>query len=186
MFKYLKMIPLIFYPYAYMVVIILMFTGIDDVENFDFGLFIGIYAILVHALSLISIIINIINSLRGKYTPKQIAKINLITKCFQIPAYLVNFFLGLLGLLMSVWGIIVIVFVVVVDFLTILQTGINALGVIRVFKKKNVLDKTICTLFGFLSFIYVIDVIIAIICYIKALQFKEENTNINYDNLNYE
>ena len=68
----------------------------------------------------------------------------MLTKCIQIPAYIINFLLGCLGVLMIIWGIGVLLFVVLVDYITIFITGIG-------------------------SFMYVIDVVISII-YLERLK----------------
>ena len=69
----------------------------------------------------------------------------MLTKCIQIPEYIINFLLGCLGVLMIIWGIGVLLFVVLVDYITIFITGIGL-------------------------FMYVIDVVISII-YLERLKF---------------
>ena len=68
----------------------------------------------------------------------------MLTKCIQTPAYIINFLLGCLGVLMIIWGIGVLLFVVLVDYITIFITGIGL-------------------------FMYVIDVVISII-YLERLK----------------
>ena len=53
---------------------------------------------------------------------------NLIIKIAQIPAYTINFILGLIGLFMSIRGIGIIGLVIVVDFFSIGLSGINNIG----------------------------------------------------------
>lgn len=181
MFKYLKMIPLIFYPYAYMIIIIWAYIDKDIMDYDNYSMIVMIYAIVIHILSLSSMIFNLVQSCRGKYSTVEVSRINLITKCAQIPAYLINFFFGLLGLLMGVWGIIIVGFMIIVDLLTIFQTGISSIGVVKTFKKEKALDATLCNLLGFLSFIYVLDVVASIIFYLRGLSF-EKKKKINENN----
>lgn len=76
------------------------------------------------------------------------SKINMLTKCIQIPEYIINFLLGCLGVLMIIWEIGVLLFVVLVDYITIFITGIG-------------------------SFMYVIDVVILIIYFRNAKAFNK-------------
>ena len=68
----------------------------------------------------------------------------MLTKCIQTPAYIINVVLGCVGVLRSIWGIGVLLFVVLVDYITIFITGIGL-------------------------FMYVIDVVILII-YLERLK----------------
>lgn len=90
----------------------------------------------------------IVTARSSKYDALTDSKINLITKGVQIPAYIFHFVLGCLGLTLSVWGIGVIIFAVVVDFLSILTTGISAIGLHVRMAKDGVLEQNPLRLAG--------------------------------------
>lgn len=162
--SYLRMLPVILYPYAYLIPLLVLFLtpAVDDnmakVYLFVFG-----YGIAIHVLAFAASIYNAVITANGKkYDSRKAAQINVVTKCVQIPAYIFHFVLGCLGLGMSVWGIGVIIFAVVVDFLSILLTGISAIGLHVRMKKEQYLRKSYCVWLGIGSFLYCIDVAIAI------------------------
>jgi hypothetical protein len=164
MSKYLKMIPVMLYPYAYLIPLLTLFLTPAEGDNMaNVYVFVFIYAIALHIVVLgLSIFNAIVTARSTKYDCIIDAKINMITKCVQIPAYIFHFCLGCLGLTMSIWGIGVIIFAVLVDFLSILMTGISSIGLHVRMSKDKIVNKTIAFWLGFGSFLYCIDVAIAI------------------------
>lgn len=157
------MIPVMVYPYAYLIPLLVLFLTPAEGDNMgNVYLFVFAYAIVIHLVVFGMAIYNAIVTANGKtYDSFTDAKINAITKSVQIPAYIFHFCLGCLGLTMSVWGIGVILFAVVVDLLSILTTGISSIGThVRMAKEKYV-SKGIAWLLGIGSFLYCIDVGIA-------------------------
>ncbi len=121
---HLKMIPIIIYPYLYMlgILFIFIFAVIEGsiTNDYEYSA-LSVFLIIPLALfiTLICLVIAIINSIKagkncyGIYYP---TRMNLIIKIAQIPAYTINFILGLIGFFMSIWGIGIIGLVIVVDF----------------------------------------------------------------------
>lgn len=103
------------------------------------------------------------NAVRG-LTAKQ----NLTIKCVQIPAYVLNFAIAMIGVMMSVFGLPMIAWAIAIDFLSILLTGVSAIGCGRTLYKEGKIDRTaaIWTTIG--SFVYCADVVIAIVWYCKG------------------
>lgn len=103
------------------------------------------------------------NAVRG-LTAKQ----NLTIKCVQIPAYVLNFAIAIIGVMMSVFGLPMIAWAIAIDFLSILLTGVSAIGCGRTLYKEGKIDRTaaIWTTIG--SFVYCADVVIAIVWYCKG------------------
>lgn len=103
------------------------------------------------------------NAVRG-LTAKQ----NLTIKCVQIPAYVLNFAIAMIGVMMSVFGLPMIAWAIAIDFLSIVLTGISAIGCGRTLYKEGKIDRTsaIWTTIG--SFVYCADVVIAIVWYCKG------------------
>lgn len=96
------------------------------------------------------------------------AKQNLTIKCVQIPAYVLNFAIAIIGVMMSVFGLPMIAWAIAIDFLSILLTGISAIGCGRTLYKEGKISRTaaIWTTIG--SFVYCADVVIAIVWYCKG------------------
>lgn len=178
--KYLSIIPLILYPYAYLIWIIgLIITGLTFEEIVGMELIMDIFGvifILYNVYIVFIIIFNFVQALRGKYSAYELVKINLLVKGLQIPAYIFHFVLGLVGLVMSVWGIGFIILAIVIDFITIALTGLNALGCAIRIKKENKVSTIVSVVFGIASFVFCIDVILAIVLYmmINNAKVKEE------------
>lgn len=169
--KYLKMIPVIIYPYIYVVIlaVFLMFMNVlpsDDSDAAMLGLL--IVAVIYNLYSFVIVIVNAVQCARGKMTAKQSARMNLIIKGIQIPAYIMHFILGFIGLALSVWGIGFILWAILIDLLTILLTGISSIGCSIRMRKEGFLSTAAAILMGIGCFIYCVDVVIAIVYVVKA------------------
>ena len=169
--KYLKMIPVIIYPYIYVVIlaVFLMFLSVlpsDFNDAASLGLL--IVAVIYNLYSFIVVIVNAVQGARGKMTARQAARMNLIIKGVQIPAYIMHFILGFMGLAMSVWGIGFVLWAILIDLLTILLTGISSIGCSIRMRKEGILSTAAAILMGIGCFIYCVDVVIAIVYVVKA------------------
>lgn len=186
---HLKMIPIIIYPYLYMlgILFIFIFAVIEGsiTNDYEYSA-LSVFLIIPLALfiTLICLVIAIINSIKagkncyGIYYP---TRMNLIIKLVQIPAYTINFILGLIGLFMSIWGIGVLALVLIVDFLSIVLSGINNIGCCINLYKNKIISKKLTILFIILSFIYVIDVFVALglFLYLRKNNIKEIINKVN-------
>ena len=176
--KYLKMIPVMFYPYAYVIPLIIRIAADDSNYLEEILLGILICGIVFNILVIIVAFYNSVVSACGKYSVVEAAKINMITKCVQIPAYIFHFWLGILGLIMSIWGIGIILFVVVVDLITIFITGGSAMGLSVLMLKTKTIDFKFAVLGAIASFMYCIDVVVAIKYYWIAKNKIKNNCSI--------
>ena len=142
--KYLKMIPVIIYPYIYVLIlaVFFLFVGVLPEDTTDISLLVLlIIAVIYNLYSFVIVIVNAVQTAREKLTAGQAARMNLIIKGIQIPAYIMHFILGFIGLAMSVWGIGFLLWAVLIDLLTILLTGISSIGCsIRMRKKKGLVS----------------------------------------------
>lgn len=169
--KYLKMIPVIIYPYIYVVIlaIFLAFMSALPSDYNDLALLgLMIVAVIYNLYSFIVVIVNAVQGARGKMTARQAARMNLIIKGVQIPAYIMHFILGFMGLAMSVWGIGIFLWAVVIDLLTILLTGISSIGCTIRMRKEGILSTAAAIFMGIGCFIYCVDIVIAIVYVVKA------------------
>lgn len=165
--KYLKILPLILYPYAYVIFLFLLgllSSLVGELPAF-YAIWIALtvlYSIWVFAITLR----RVIDGFR-QYTPTEAAKMNLAVKCWHIPAYITHFWVGVLGvgstiISASAFGVGLIVFAVVIDLVTIFLSGLHAAGCVWRLKKEGVLSSETALLAGLGSFLYCVDVIAAI------------------------
>lgn len=119
--KYLKMISVILYPYIYVFILagFLMFMS-SLPEDYNDAAMLGllIVAVIYNLYSLVIVIVNAVQGARGNVTARQAARMNLIIKGIQIPAYIMHFIPGFIGLALSVWGIGFILWAILIDLLT--------------------------------------------------------------------
>ena len=171
------MLPLIIYPYAYLPWFFVT-GGIGSMAS-DSDFVVGI-ALVLAGLYQIVVLVNAVwgtvSVARKPYTAKEAAKLNLVVKAWQIPAYVFHFLLGLVGCLMSVWGMGFILFAIIVDLLTIALTGIFAIGCMVKLKKQNVLTTPLAILAGIGSFIYCVDIIVAIVLVCMCKKAEKQQT----------
>ena len=169
------MIPVILYPYIYVVIlaVFLMFMNILP-ENYSDAALLGllIIAIIYNLYSFIIVIVNAVQTAKGKLTARQAARMNLIIKGIQIPAYIMHFILGFIGLAMSVWGIGIVFWAILIDLLTILLTGISSIGCSIRMRREGILSTAAAILMGIGCFIYCADVVIAIVYVVKTKKQK--------------
>lgn len=176
--KYIKMLPLILYPYAYLLLFLTFFLAGDAFEWIEHNITENFVIILIqayHIIVLIDAIYGAVGVARSDDTPKQAAHMNLLIKGLHIPAYIFHFILGLAGCVMSIWGIGFIVFAIVIDVLTIAFTGIHAMGCMIKLKKSGVLStvKTVFAVIG--SFIFCVDVVIAIVAFFVTVKLPVQS-----------
>ena len=176
--KYFLMIPLMLFPYAYLILLIYMYfsSGVmDKIFGSQTAIDIWFCIVVIYLIYIIFIVFyNTIVSARGTYSAYQAAQINLLVKGVQVPAYIFHFVIGMMGTVMSVWGIGIILGAVVVDLITILLTGISSIGCSIRMKKEKALNTPVSILMGIGCFIYCADVVIAIVYYTMAKKRREK------------
>lgn len=162
--KYLKALPILLFPYSFYLFICSPISKLESlIEQFGGNFFVShdlwsIYNFLV----LLQVLYSAIRGFR-RYTPTEAAKVNCFVKLGQIPAYIFHFMLGLAGSVASVWGIGFVLFAIIIDLATIIISGIHAIGVVRRLKKEGVLSLKTAILAGIGSFLYCVDIAVAIV-----------------------
>ena len=73
---------------------------------------------------------------------------------------------------MSIWGLGLIFYAVIVDFLTIVLSGIASIGCTYSLKKNGIIIKKMAIICGIGSFIYVFDIIVSIYYLIEKANYK--------------
>jgi len=173
--KYIRLLPMILYPYAYLI-IMLIYIPIFSEKEYAFNILL-VVGIIYNLYSLIIAIINAVQTAKGRYTAYQAAKMNWIIKGVQIPAYMFHFLVGMVGALMSVWGIGFVFWAILIDVLTIALTGINAMGCCMKLYKEGIISEGKTVLSILCSFIFCIDVAVAIILYAKVKRKEVQQSN---------
>ena len=84
-------------------------------------------------------------------------------KLAHIPAYVFHFSLGILGLVASVWGIGLILWAILIDFLTIILSGTVGLSASLCARREGLLTEGEAIAYAVLSFVYCADVAAAIV-----------------------
>lgn len=165
--KYLKTLPLLLYPYAYLIFLICVYsiqTFVKEGQTIDVEIIINLGIVAIVLYNLWVLILSLWSAIGGlkHYTPTEAAKMNLAVKGWQIPAYLFHFLIGAFGSVASVWGIGFVAFAIIIDLVTIFLSGLFAVGCVRRLKKEGVLSSETAFLAGLGSFIYCVDVVAAI------------------------
>lgn len=155
------------FPYAYLIWLFLLNNLIPDNINMHMP---EIYMILTLVLTIISTVM----VAKNKNSAVSAAKQNLIVKAVQIPAYIFHFLLGLTGLAASVWGIGFIMFAVIIDLMTIILTGIFAIGCNIKICRQGVISKGTAVVTGIFSFVYCIDLVIAVILFVTSKSHEKK------------
>lgn len=169
--KYLKLLPVILYPYAYIIGFVLLYLGIlifDDTISSQTSVDIFSYSILgYHILALISAVYGAVLAGGNRYTAKEVIKMNFCIKSVQIPGYILLFIIGIIGLLMGIWGIGLFFFAVIVDVIAIALTGIFSIGCMIKLKREHMISIPVMIFAGIGSFIFCVDVVIAFLFMLK-------------------
>ena len=159
---------LILYPYYYMSIIIAQLLIMGNTDNFSGeDAFVGeIVMFLVNPICLGVLVSDFVTNAKGHVPPEKLAKLNMIIKLVHIPAYIIHFVLGMLGTLASIWGIGFVLWAIIIDLITIALSGTHMLScVIGIIKQKGA-NTAISVVAAVLSYIYCIDVLVAILYYV--------------------
>ncbi|MBQ4190321.1 MAG: hypothetical protein II641_00650 [Clostridiales bacterium] len=159
---------LILYPYYYMSIIIAQLLIMGNTDSFSGeDAFVGeIVMFLVNPICLGVLVSDFVTNAKGHVPPEKLAKLNMIIKLVHIPAYIIHFVLGMLGTLASIWGIGFVLWAIIIDLITIALSGTQMLScVIGIIKQKGA-NTAISVVAAVLSYIYCIDVLVAILYYV--------------------
>lgn len=133
--RYCKLIPLIIYPYVYLIVLLIyilvaLFVPSDHEQTAtDMSMKMIYYGAIVYNIYVLCFsIYHSVSIIRKKIPAYEAAKMNLVIKSLHIPSYCFHFFMGFIGAAMSIWGIGFLLVAFVVTVLSILLTGISSIG----------------------------------------------------------
>lgn len=171
--------PVIIYPYAYIIVSLLL--GMVSEKNMDFVLPVTLVLLflLIHPMCLASAIVTFRAGRNNIIPANKLANGILLVKLIHIPAFILHFILGSFGVLASVWGIGIIMFAVLIDLFTIIVSGTYSVTAITGLYKQNSVSKPAAIIFAVLSYIYCVDVIAAIVLRVIVSQTNKSKQMIN-------
>lgn len=166
----LRIWTVMLYPYAYLVCLagyILLCGRFEGCDGMLMSLFraLTVLAILFNLYAAFSVVANLVATIRGRRTTEELAKANRTIKLVHIPAYVFHFALGSFGFLTSVWGIGLILWAILINFLTILLSGMVGLSASLCSQRERVLTKGEAIAYAAFSFLYCADVVAAVVFY---------------------
>lgn len=170
--KYILLLPVMIYPYAYLIYIFtVLVTGVSLalLGINATSILLNRYVIVIyHILCVLVSIYSSINIAIKSKNCKQASLLNLVLKGVQIPGYLINLVFAFIGLCMGLWGIGIVLFILAVDLISISLTGLVSIGCMIKLKKEGVLTTSQTLIYTILSFVYFTDVLFAILAYAKS------------------
>lgn len=166
--KLILLLPCAIFPYSLLFALYCIFTGFLMESLFDNNAF--VLVIYLFVLFIIAIICNMIFltlSLLKKWDSNIISFANMIIKLIQIPAYILIFILGIIFTL-TLFTLPFSVFFIIFDYSAIFLTGLIGVAAIVRCHTDGKTSETFSVISAFLQFIFCIDVISAIIVFIKS------------------
>lgn len=153
-------------PYGFLFFLFGFFRGflLDLIGNpLWILLWLGIWSFIAFLANLAFFIL----ALGKQWSGRSLALVSMTLKLIQIPGYVAIFLLGCIFAI-TIWLFAFIIVLFFFDCLTILLTGLVGLAAsIRCAKEKRV-SKGLCIANGILSFVFCVDVVFAILFYIKS------------------
>lgn len=122
------------------------------------------FILLFGIIMYIANIVFLWNARHGKWSAKELARTNMIVKLIQIPAYFVIFVIGLLCTIM-IFTIGISFALILLDAFSIGMTGLFASAAFHNLRKEQLISKEMWLLYSIASFIFCVDIVIAIIGY---------------------
>lgn len=177
--KKLYLLPIILFPYGSVIfgaAAALISSSLPDTSKETVYAVQSVITLIFYISCPVCAVISAVSAARGKISPYESAKTNLIVKAVHIPAYVLNFVgasMGLfVGMIASVWGIgiaaVTIAFALIADICTIALTGISAVGCMINMYKGGAISKKFAVISGILSFIFCADIVTAIVLFVKC------------------
>ena len=120
----------------------------------------------------------------GREEAISLARIQMIVRVAQIPAFVIIFIAGVIGVL-TIFTIGISLALAFFDLISIIVTGICSVGVYSVLAKTGLITDKERIKYSLASFIYFADVATAISCY-ENFEHEIHNENYDWDGLNKE
>ena len=163
-----RTLPILLFPYVYLTCLagLIIAVLINPEPSKAFAMvFMAVFAsgVACTIWAFVSSILILTSAIKGKTDAAELSKLNMTIKLVHIPAYVINFVLGVLGLMMSVWGIPLFLWAIFIDVVTVTISGIVGVAANVRGKNESLLTTAQTVWFSILGFVYCVDVVIAIV-----------------------
>lgn len=166
--RFILLIPAAIFPYTLLFSFYCIFTGFCMDFLFNNNAFILLfYLFLVFIIALFCNLVFLALSIFKKWNSHKICLANMIIKIIQIPAYILIFILGLIFFI-TIFTFGFTIFFIIFDCLAIFLTGIIGLSAIGRSYMEGKTSKFFSIINGICQFILCIDIISAIVIFIKS------------------
>lgn len=135
---------------------------------FHNSVFVPLILLLFGAVMYILNIIFMIQARNGCFHATDLARANMIVKLIQIPAYIFIFMIGILCMVM-IFTIGISFVLLLLDALSIGLTGLFAIAAFQNLNREGMITRKAQFIYSIASFLFCVDVIIAVIGYRKSL-----------------
>ena len=135
---------------------------------FHNSVFVPLILLLFGAVMYILNIIFMIQARNGCFHATDLARANMIVKLIQIPAYIFIFMIGILCMVM-IFTIGIYFVLLLLDALSIGLTGLFAIAAFQNLNREGMITRKAQFIYSIASFLFCVDVIIAVIGYRKSL-----------------
>lgn len=172
--KYLLSLPIILFPYTVLAGIFCLYTGVlmeKVFQNNGFLVLAGLVLFAIIAAGFTAVICGF--ALYKRAGGQGMARLNMMIKLCQIPAYLTIFALGVFCVL-SIWGILLALLLVLVDCVTIAMSGlIGATSAFRNFREQK-MSRSSAVKVAVCQFIFCVDVFASIKLYLDSQKMPQK------------
>lgn len=184
--KYKKLIPTLIFPYTMAIFLLLMiFAQQNIILEIIMGYGIDIFLIVILLLPLIGFICNLFmchQIKKEQWDYLELLEVNLLIKCVQIPAYIVVFLFGV-AFLLTIFTFGISIVLIFLDCFSVFLSGMVASTAIKRTVAEGALNKGLAFFLKIGSFIFCLDVIVAIVLYIIG---RDKVTDIHVKTLSEE
>ena len=174
--KYLAVIPAVLFPYIIILELLCIFTGnflMEAVFQHNLLLLL-IIPVVFWGAAMAGMIVQIRKTQRQGQSGQDLAKMNLVVKAIQIPAYGALFICGVLFLL-TVFTFAFSFVLVIFDGMAICLTGILGGAAAWRCRREGILSRKQAAFCGCLQFIFCLDIFAALWMYRRA---KKQRSNV--------
>lgn len=166
---YFKFVPIIVYPYAYAIWLIILIAALKragdtpDIEHAGKAFLISF--IIFQVITLCFSVWSTVSLRAAKVSLEEACITNLALKVFHIPAILTLMTIGFFGIMLSVWGIGLILLSMIISALSLLLTGVVSIVPISRIRREGLIKTDLAVIFGVCSFIPIADLLAAFACF---------------------
>ena len=166
--KMLACIPVILFPYTIPVLTVLLIRGfLTDPDYQNFSLFILLFTLVLWISAILcSLAVSIISRIK-KFSGLEMAKLNMLVKIIQVPAYMLIFIFGMFSFI-TIFTMGFSVVYLFLDMISIILTGFIGASAVCLNYRQGVINKAEVILYTILQFVFCLDVIIAVLVYMKS------------------